>query len=139
MVDVVLLRIRVTPGRPQKLAEAFVRILLAEQFVMRRGGPVGNAFRQWFNDQFEPVLAAEGMYTESVFLDRDDGDLYLFWYMEAADMEGVYEGFVESDDPVTDIAGRIGGWLFEEPERVLTPDVESDYPLLVHAWHPDRP
>ena len=59
--------------------------------------------------------------------------------MEAEDMATVYEGFMESDHSITDTAGRVAGWLFEDPERILSPDVSSDYPLLAHAWHPDRP
>jgi hypothetical protein len=139
MVDVVLLRLRIRPGLPRLFAEAFVRLLLAEQFVMRRGGPFGRALRRWLNAELEPILAEEGMHTESVFLEHDDGELALLWYMESEGMEGVYEGFLESDHAMTDVAGRIGGWLFEEPERILSPDVESDYPLLAHAWNPDRP
>lgn len=54
-------------------------------------------------------------------------------------MATVYEGFASSDHAVTDFAGGVAGWLLEEPERILSPDVTSDYPLLVHAWHPERP
>lgn len=139
MVDVVLLKVGIRSGLPRLFAEAFVRILLAEQFVIRRGGPLGRALRRRLNAALEPILVEEGMHTESIFLDRDDGELSLLWYMEAEGMEGVYEGFLESDHAVTDVAGRVGGWLFEEPERILSPDVDSDYPLLAHAWNPDRP
>ena len=139
MVDVVLLRMKVTSGWPRFVMALFVRILLLEQFVMRRGGVVGDALRRWLNEQFEPVLVEEEMYTESVFLDRRDGELYLLWYMEAEDTATVYEGFVSSDHSVTDVAGGVAGRLFEDPERILSPDVSSDYPLLAHAWHPDRP
>ena len=139
MVEVVLLRVQVRPGWPRRFMAAFARVLLAEQFLVRRGGPLGRAFRRWVNARLEPVLRAEEMYTESLFLDREDGDLYLLWYMEATDMEGVYEGFLESDRSLTDVAGVVGGWLFERPERILAPDVDSDYPLLLHAWNPGRP
>lgn len=117
--------------------EAFVRILLAEQFVMQQGGVVGNAFRQWLNGQLEPVLADERMHTESVFLDRKGDELHLLWYMEAEDMAQVYEAFDDSDQALTN--GRIVEWLLERPEKILTSDVESEYPLLAHAWHPNRP
>lgn len=137
MVDVVLLRLKVTPGWPQRFVELFVRVLRAEQFVMQHGGAVGTAFRRWLNHQLEPILAEEGMHTESVFLDREDGELHLLWYMEAADIARVYEAFEASDHALTD--GRAADWLLERPETVLTTDVESDYPLLAHAWHPNRP
>lgn len=137
MVDVVLLRLEVTSGWPQRFMEVFVRILLAEQFMIQHGGAIGTAFRQWLNDQLEPILVEEDMHTESVFLDREDGDLYLLWYMEADNMTQVYEAFDESDHMLTD--GGVAGWLLECPEKILTTDVESDYPLLAHAWHPNRP
>ncbi|MDL5360940.1 DUF6176 family protein [Halalkalicoccus sp. NIPERK01] len=136
MVDVVLLRLRVTPGWPRRVMELFVRILRAEQFVMRRGR-LGAAFRRWLNAQLEPILDEEGMHTESVFLDQEGGDLQLLWYMEAESMKGVYEAFEESESALTE--GRVAEWLLEAPEKILTTDVESDYPLLAHAWHPDRP
>jgi hypothetical protein len=137
MVDVVLLRLRVASGWPRRVMELFVRVLRVEQIVMQRGGAIGTAFRQWLNRQLEPVLAEEGMHTESAFLDREEGELHLLWYMEAEDVARVYEAFEESDRAVTD--GRVVDWLLERPEKVLTTDVESDYPLLIHAWHPDRP
>ena len=69
MVDVVLLRMKVTSGWPQRLMDVFVRVLLAEQFVIQRGGVVGTAFRHWINSQLEPILVDEEMYTETIFLD----------------------------------------------------------------------
>lgn len=137
MVDVVLLRLQVTPGWPRRFMELFARILRLEQFVMQRGGAVGTVFREWLNGQLEPVLSKEDMHTESVFLDRDDEQLYLLWYMEAEDMAHVYEAFDASDHALTD--GAVVGWWLEQPEKILTTDVESDYPLLTHAWHPNRP
>ena len=139
MVDVVLLRLKVATGWPRRFMELFVRVLLAEQFVMRNGGLVGDVFRHWLNDRLEPILVEEEMYTESVFLDRRGGELYLLWYMETQDMATAYEGFLSSDHAVTDVAGGVAGWLFEDAERILSPTASSDFPLLAHAWHPERP
>ena len=137
MVDVVLLRLTVRPGWPRRIMEVLVQIFTLEQFIMRKGGILGEAFREWMNAQFEPILADEGMYTESAFLSREGGTLSLYWYMEAENIAAVYEAFEASENPITN--GRVVGWFFENPEKVLTTDVESDYQLLVHAWHPDRP
>ncbi|MFC6904628.1 DUF6176 family protein [Halalkalicoccus tibetensis] len=137
MVDVVLLRLRVRSGWPRLVMGLLVRIFRLEQRIMNEGGTIGETFRNWVNAQFEPILVNEGMYTESAFLGREDDDICLFWYMEADDVEAVYEAFDASDHPVT--SERAIGWFFENPEKVLTADVESDYPLLLHAWHPDRP
>lgn len=108
--------------------ELFVRVLLLEQFLMQHGGVVGDAFRRWLNKQLEPVLLEEEMYTESIFLNRRDGGLYLLRYMEAENMEAVYDGFVSSDCSVTELAGRVAGRLFEDTEEIRSPNVSSDYP-----------
>lgn len=39
-----------------------------------------------------------------------------------------------SDRSLTDVSGTVGGWLFEDPKRILTPDVESGYRFShIHA------
>ncbi len=68
---------------------------------MQDGGMIGDAFRDWLNAQLEPILTVEGMYTESAFLCRDDGNLCLLWYMEAEDIGPVYKAFETSDHPLT--------------------------------------
>lgn len=117
--------------------EFLVRVFAVEQLVMQKGGTIGDAFRNWLNAQLEPILTNEQMYTESAFLCRENGDLCLLWYMEAEDIRAVYEAFETSDHTLTN--GRIMGWFFENPEKILTTDVESDYQLLLRAWSPNRP
>lgn len=77
------------------------------------------------------------MDTESVFLEREDGELRLLWYMEAEEMARVYEAFEEADHALTN--GWVVEWPLERPGKVLATDGESDDPLLAHAWGPDRP
>ena len=137
MVDIVLLRLAVRSGWPQRVMELLIRVFALEQFVMQEGGVIGDTFRSWMNAQLEPILADEGMYTESAFLSRKDGEICLFWYMEAEDIGAVYEAFEASDHSLTN--GRVVGWFFDNSEKILTTEVESDYRLLLHAWNPDRP
>lgn len=137
MVDIVLLRLVVRSGWPQRVMELLIRVFALEQFLMQEGGGIGDAFRSWMNARLEPILADEGMYTESVFLSREHGEICLFWYMEAEDIGAVYEAFEVSNHSLTN--GRIAGWFFDDPEKILTTEVESDYRLLLHAWNPDRP
>lgn len=137
MVDIVLLRLAVRSGWPQRVMELLIRVFALEQFIMREGGGIGDTFRSWMNAQLEPILTDEGMYTESVFLSRENGEICLLWYMEAEDIGGVYEAFEASDHSLTN--GRIAAWFFDDPEKILTTEVESDYRLLLHAWNPDRP
>ena len=113
MVEVVLLRLRVSSGLPRLVAELFVRLLRLEQLIMSRGGRIGRWFREALNRSLEPILREEGMYTESLFLAREDGELDVLWYMEAEDVGHVYEAFEASDHGLTDVAARMGQWLFE--------------------------
>lgn len=139
MVEVVLLRLRVSSGLPRLVAELFVRLLRLEQLIMSRGGRIGRWFREALNRSLEPILREEGMYTESLFLARENGELNVLWYMEAADVGHVYEAFEASDHGLTDVAARMGQWLFAEPEKILSSDVDADYAVLAHAWNPARP
>ena len=139
MVEVVLLRLRVSPRLPRLVAELFVRLLRLEQLIMRRGGLIGRWFRGALNRSLKPILREEGMYTESLFLAREDGELHVLWYMEAQDVGHVYEAFEASDHGLTDVAARVGPWLFENPEEIHTSEVDADYALLAHAWNPARP
>ena len=137
-MEVVLLRLTVRQGLQRLVAELFVRVFLLEQAIIRRGGPLGRGLRRLLNEGVESVLREEEMYTESAFLDRSGDRLSVLWYMEAEDVGYVYEAFVDSDHAATK-GERFLRWLFEEPDRILSTDVEGDYPLLVHAWNPDRP
>jgi hypothetical protein len=139
MVEIVLLRMKVKPGISEWFVNGLARIMMAEQKLMAEGGAVGRALRRWLNESVEPILKGERMYTESLFLERNDDDLFLLCYMEAESMAGIWEGYLDSGHPITWISEWVMERIFEEPEKLLTPDVESDYPLLVHAWGPDRP
>jgi hypothetical protein len=137
-MEVVLLRLTVRRGLPRLFGELFVRVLLAEQSIIRRGGLLGRGLRRLLNESVESVLREEGMYTESAFLDRSDGKISVLWYMETEDVGYVYEAFLDSEHAATN-GERFLRWLFCEPDRILSTDVEGDFPLLLHAWNPDRP
>jgi len=89
------------------------------------------------------VIEEEAMYTESLLLERrpaSEGHL-LHYYMETESMERLYEAYEASDDPFA----RLSDWLFRRflspdgAERFLTPPLESEAEVLVHAVDPDRP
>jgi hypothetical protein len=130
--DVVLLRAVVRPGLPERVFDA----LAAVRRRLDPDGPVERALRSWV----EPVLDAEGMYTESLFLDRSGERYEVFWYMEAAEFERVNEAYAASEHPLTDGSERALGFLFEDAGRLFDATEDGgDFDLLVHAWHPDRP
>ena len=132
MSNVVLLRAVVRPGLPERFFDALAG-------VRRRlddDGRVERALRSWV----EPILEEEGMYTESLFLDRSGERYEVFWYMEAADFAAVNEAYEASERSLTDLSAWGIGLLFEDAERLFAATEDGgDLDLLVHAWHPDRP
>jgi hypothetical protein len=85
------------------------------------------------------TLEAEAMYTESLLLEPVADRRVLHYYMEAEDVDRLYDAFEDSDNPEV----RFSKWairrLFEDPGAVLEPPVESACEVLVHAVDPERP
>jgi hypothetical protein len=112
--------------------------------VVARLVDVGNWLKRfdrvhaWLRDQTD-TLEAEAMYTESLLLEPVGNRLVLHYYMEAEDMDRLYEAYEASDNWEV----RFSDWamrrVFEDPGEVLTPPLESDCEVLVHAVDPDRP
>lgn len=129
--DVVPLRLAVEPGLGTAVARLFAGIVsrLADD------GFVERAFDSWT----QPVLEAEGMYTETLLLERTDAGYDLWWYMESAGMEQVGEAYYETDNRVARASEHVLGWVLERPERALAhPGEATDFELLVHAVAADR-
>lgn len=130
--DVVLIRARVRPGWVTR----FVRALAGLTDRLDDDGWVERKFEDWT----EPVLEEEGMWTESLFLERTDGDCSLLWYMEAEDMKRVGEAYYETSNLVARISEVVLGRILEDPATVLDdPVTRSDFDLLAHAVASDRP
>jgi hypothetical protein len=129
-VDVVLVRVGIAPGLGTWLAR-----LLAGAIDLLRGTAVERRLVAASGE----VLDEEGMWTESLFLDRsDDGDGVL-WYMEAADMDRVLDAYETSDNPVARWSERVLDHVFEDPISLLDdPRAASDYEPLAHATAPAR-
>lgn len=125
--DVVLLRIAVRSGWPAWLLAAFVRL-------RRRLADVGWV-KQRADAATRPVLEAEQMYTESIFVDGTD----LLWYMETADYAEAAEAYQTSDSRLARVSEEVLSRVFEHPEVLGDPEPSSDYRLLAHAVSPDRP
>ncbi len=92
----------------------------------------------WARDETDTV-EAEGMYTESLLLEAVGARQVLHYYMETEDMDRLYEAFDESDE----WDARVSEWLLrrvlETPETFLTPPLETECEVLVHAVDPERP
>ncbi len=113
MTDVELVRQRVKPGKVDRLREWMAEI----------------------EDREEEALATlrdEGMLTETAFLeDREDGT-YLYYYMEAEDLDRVREQFADSDHEIDAEHKRV-------METVLVDDAtERVEEVLYHLANPER-
>lgn len=81
MTDVVLVKQRVKPDKVDRLRE-----WMAE--VRERSG------------EAEDTLRDEGVLTESAFLEHTDDGPHLVYYMEAEDIERVWDQFEDSDHDI---------------------------------------
>lgn len=117
--------------------------------VLRVRGGLGSLFARafagllertpaWLEAKFEAasieVMEAEGMYTETLLLERTGAGYDLWWYMEAGDMAEVGEAYYASDSAVARVSEHVLGWVLERPKRALVHPVEaSDFELLAHS------
>lgn len=128
--DVVLFRPRLRPGLPTK-AMNWLRGLM-DRF--EDGGRVERTFDGWT----EPIVDEEGVHTETVFLDRVDGDCYLVNYLECESRERVWEAYRESDDAVALASEWLLRWALEDGSFVdRVPEATAE--LLVHVVNDGRP
>lgn len=105
---------------------------------------LGNWFKQfdriseWLRDQTD-TLEEEAMYTESLSLEPVDGRRVLQYYMETEDMDRLYDAYGESDNWEVRFSDWVMRRIFLNPDQMLSPPLESDCDVLIHAVHPERP
>lgn len=129
--DVVLFRLKVKSG----VGERFLRALAGLTSRLDDEGRIERTFDEWSR----PVLEAERMWTETISLERTDGDYYLWWYMETEDLDAAYDAYFETSNPVARVSERVIGTILADPGRALSnPAASSNYELLAHAASPDR-
>ncbi|SIR63246.1 DUF6176 family protein [Natronorubrum thiooxidans] len=129
-VDVELVRMRLKPGLPERLADWFER--LTQQVIS--GERTLDRLESWSAE----MLEQERMYTESIVLDRRNG-YTLYQYMEADEMQQVYDAYYDTWNPVARVAEHLMGRLLENPACILEYPLETEFELLAHAIDPDRP
>lgn len=113
MVDVVLTRQEIRDGTVRELRE------WCHQLTMR-------------DEEVRETLRNERMYTESAFLHRAaDGD-YLYYYMEAEDIEDALASFAASDRDVDREHASIMNDVVSEGPSI------GEFELLYHAVGPER-
>lgn len=129
-VPVVLTSLRLRPGLRSRLVAWGVDVVNR----LKEFGPV----RRWARDQTE-TLAEEAMYTESLLFDPTGPSPVVRYYMETEDMDRLYEAFEASDSWEVRVSEWLFRRLFEDSQEFLTPPLETDCEVLVHAVDPDRP
>ena len=94
-----------------------------------------------FQDDVE-ILTEERMFSESLLLGPATSGAsrqrVMYYYMETEEMARLYDAF----DASNDWKARLSKWLFarvfDEPEVLLEPPLESAYTVLIHAVDPER-
>ncbi|WP_436932211.1 DUF6176 family protein [Halosimplex halobium] len=113
MTDVVMVKQRVEEGKVDRLRE-----WMAEVRDRR--------------DEAEATLRDEGMLTESAFLERTDDGPHLVYYMEAEDIERVWDQYEDSDHDIDREHKQVMSDVLPDGRDV------GDYELLYHLTNPDR-
>lgn len=114
MSEVVLTKNRIEPGKTEQLREWMAEI-------------------QSRRDEAVKTLQYEGMYSEAAFLEQTaDGD-YLLYYMEAEDIDSVFEAFESSPYKID-----------QEHKKIMDDVLADDQPegnieLLYHLLNRERP
>ncbi|GAB7012489.1 DUF6176 family protein [Halolamina salina] len=114
MVEPVLTRQRVDPDRVDDLREWTAEV---------RERP----------DEHVETLRNEGVYTETAFLERIDGEPYLTYYMETESVQAVFEAFENSEFDIDAEHEAVMREVLESGENV------ADAEVLYHQVNPDRP
>ena len=130
-VEVDLVRMGLEQGLPHRFADWFAGV---SQRVIDGELDLGR-IETWSGE----MLDAERMYTESPLLERGDDGYTCTLYMEAADMQGVYDAYYDTRNPVARVSEHLLGRLLRNPECVLEYPLESGTELLAHAVNPNRP
>ncbi|WP_436911871.1 DUF6176 family protein [Halosimplex marinum] len=113
MTDVVMVKQRVEEGKVDRLRE-----WMAEVRDRR--------------DEAEATLRDEGMLTESAFLERTDDGPHLVYYMEAEDIERVWDQYEDSDHDIDREHEQVMSEVLADGRDV------GEYERLYHLTNPER-
>ncbi|WP_459192176.1 DUF6176 family protein [Halosimplex sp. J119] len=83
-------------------------------------------------NEAEETLRDEGMLTESAFLERTDDGPYLVYYMEAEDIDRVWDQYEDSNHDIDREHKRVMQEVLEDDRNV------GEFEPLYHLTNPDR-
>lgn len=129
--DVAAVRVRATTP----LGEWFLRGFTRAVGALPEDGRLERAFRR----ATRSVLEEERTFTESILLERTDGGYFLWWYLEADDLDRVAEAFDASDNPVARASDVAVDLVVADPAALSDPGRASSHEPLVHVVDPERP
>jgi len=132
-VEIAMVAVSLRPGLVSRLTSG---LLGAVNWLKRH-----TTLFERFRDDTE-LLAEERMLSESLLLapatPGASRHYSVHYYMETEEMDQLYDAF----DASRDWKARFSKWLFERvferPEVLLEPPLESTYSVLIHAVDPDR-
>lgn len=127
--DVLVYRCAIRDGLPRRIVNGLQGLI--EFFD---GGRVERKFEEWS----DPVIDEEGVYTETVAIERLDDGWYYLNYLECESRERVHEAFHESDSLVARLSEPVLRWTLADP-TFLDRVPESPFELLIHAVNGRRP
>lgn len=130
-VDVALVSVWVNSGVPERLANWFAGLAHRFKAGELELGPI----ETWSTE----MIDMENMYTESIFLERSANGYELLIYMEADEMQQVYDAYYDTWNPVARVSEIVLGWTLRDASPILDYPLETDYILLAHAVASNRP
>lgn len=136
-------RNEVPPGDDVVLIRLDIRAGFGTWVMRRVAGMIwwldGGRIAQRLQDSSSEVMEEEGMLTETIFIDKGDGELSLLWYMESDGQEQVLDAYYDTSNLVARISYVILGTVLERPEELLgNPHNYTNHDLLAHATDLDR-
>lgn len=130
-VDIALVSVWFNSGIPERLADRFAGLVRRFKAGELELGPI----EKWSTE----MIDMENMYTESLFLERSANGYELLIYMEADEMQQVYDAYYNTWNPVARVSEIVLDWALRDPSPILDYPLETDFELLAHAVAPNRP
>lgn len=113
MTEVQLVRQRIRPGKTDQLRAWFAELERREEEVIR-------------------TLESERAWTETVFIDATETGDSLYYYLEAEDLDTVFDAFEHSEYDIDEQHRRV-------LEECLVDGASEDLEPLFHVYNPNRP
>ena len=130
-VDVAFVSVWFKSGVPERLANWFADLAHRFKAGELELGPI----ETWSTE----MIDMEKMYTESVFLERSVNGYELLIYMEADEMQEVYDAYYDTWNPIARASEIVLNWALRDSAPILDYPLETGFELLAHTVASNRP